>query len=186
MILNGDRHMVKEGMVVMIPRNTIHKYVNTGKEINLAVSMFSPPFDGKDIKVLQASLNYTKKKKTIYDKAMKKSVRELSKEKGKEKGEDKKWLGLWGKDEEDTESGEGEEGGPVSEEQKILVLTEEGREKIREARRKVNAEENAIIDKIILDEKLMVLQRLKRDGVISDEEFETKKAEIIEESGLND
>jgi cytochrome c-type biogenesis protein CcmH/NrfG len=65
-------------------------------------------------------------------------------------------------------------------------LTEEGRERIREARKKVNAEENAIIDKIILDEKLMVLQRLKLDGVISDEEFETKKAEIIEESGLKD
>ena len=91
-----------------------------------------------------------------------------------------------GEDEEDPESGEGEEGGPVSEEQKILVLTEEGREKIREARKKVNAEENAIIDKIILDEKLMVLQRLKLDGVISDEEFETKKAEIIEESGLKE
>ena len=182
LILNGDRHIVKEGMVVMIPRNTIHKYVNTGKVINLAVSMFSPPFDGKDIKVLEAPLNFRKKKKTIYDKAMKKSVKELS----KEKGEDKKWLGLWGKDEEDPGSGEGEEDGPSSEEQKILVLTEEGRERIREARKKVNAEENAIIDKIILDEKLMVLQRLKLDGVISDEEFETKKAEIIEESGLKD
>ena len=180
LILNGDRHMVKEGMVVMIPRKTIHKYVNTGKEINLAVSMFSPPFDGKDIKVLEAPLNYGRKRKTIYDKAMKKSVKELR----KENGEDKKWLGLWGKNEEGPESGEGEEGGPVSEEQKILVLTEEGREKIREAREKVKAEENAIIDKIILDEKLMVLQKLKLDGVISDEEFETMKAEIIEESGL--
>ena len=182
LILNGTRHMVKEGMVVMVPRNTIHKYVNTGKGINITVSMFSPPFDGKDIKVFRQSTDFKKKKKTIYDKAMKKSVRELKKEEGGEG----RWLGLWGKDKEDAESGEKEVDGVIPEEQKILVLTEEGREKIREARRKVNAEENAIIDKIILDEKLMVLQRLKLDGVISDEEFETKKAEIIEESESKD
>ena len=182
LILNGTRHTVKEGMVVMIPRKSIHKYVNTGKEINIAVSMFSPPFDGKDIKVFKSSAGTYMKEKTVYDKAMKKSVRELK----KEKGEDSKWFGLFGKDKEDAESGEGEEGGVITEERKILVLTEEGREKIREARRKVNAKENAIINKIVLDEKLMVLQGLKHDGVISDKEFEAKKAEIIEESGLSD
>jgi len=182
LILNGTRHMVKEGMVVMIPRSSIHKYVNTGKDISVAVSMFSPPFDGKDIKVLEKPISYKKKKKSVYDKAMKKSVKELRKEKDKER----KWLGLWGKDDEKAESGEEEEGGAITEERKILVLTEEGREKIREARKKVNAEENAIIDKIVLDEKLMVLQRLKLDGVISNKEFEAKKAEIIEESGLKD
>jgi len=178
-ILNGTRHIVKEGMVVMIPRKSIHKYANTGKETSITVSMFSPPFDGKDIKVLEKSINYTKKKKTMYDKAMKKSVGELK----KEKGEERKWFGLRKKSEEE-ESGEGEEGGVIPEEQKILVLTDEGREKIREARRKVNAEEKAIIDKIILDEKLMVLQRLKLEGLISEKEFEITKAEIIEESGL--
>jgi quercetin dioxygenase-like cupin family protein len=182
LILNGTRHMVKEGMVVMIPRTTIHKYVNTGKEITIAVSMFSPPFDGKDIKVFKQSASFNMKKKTVYDKAMKKSVRELR----KEKGEDSKWFGLFGKDKEDAESGEVEEGDVITEEQKILVLTEEGREKIREARRKVRAKEDAIIDKIVFDEKLMVLEGLKHDGVISDKEFETKKAEIIEESGLKD
>lgn len=181
-VLNGTRHIVKEGMVVMIPRTSIHKYVNTGKETNITVSVFSPPFDGKDIKVLEKSISFEKKEKTIYDKAMKKSVRELK----KEKGESGKLFGLWGKDEEQAGSGEEEEGGVITEEQKILVLTEEGRKKIREARRKVNAEEQAIIDKIVLDEKLMVLQNLKRDGVISDKEFEMKKAEIIKESGISD
>jgi DNA-binding MarR family transcriptional regulator len=87
-------------------------------------------------------------------------------------------------DKEEAGSDEDEEGGVIPEEQKILVLTDEGRKKIREARRKVNEEEKAIIDKIILDEKLMVLQRLKIDGLISEEEFEKTKAEIIEESGL--
>lgn len=180
-ILNGTRHIVKEGMMVMIPRQSGHKYVNTGKEISITISMFSPPFDGKDIEVLKTSINYKKKKKTMYDKAMKKSVKELR----KEKGEERKWFGLRGKDKEKAESGEDDEGGVIPEEQKILVLTDEGRKRIREARRKVNAEEKAIIDKIILDEKLMVLQRLKSDGLISNKEFEITKAEIIEESGLS-
>lgn len=110
---------------------------------------------------------------------MKKSEKELKKEEGKEK----KWFGLRKKDGDEAEPGEDVEGDYIPEEQKILVLTDEGREKIREARRKVTDEENAIIDKIVLDEKLMVLQRLKLDGLISDEEFEKTKAEIIEESG---
>jgi len=176
--LDGARHIVKEGMVVMVPRQTVHKYMNTGKETSITVSMFSPPFDGKDIKVFKNIIDYKKKKKTVYDKMMKKSVKELKKEEGKEK----KWFGLRKKDEE----AEPEEGDYIPEEQKILVLTNEGREKIREARRKVTDEENAIIDKIVLDEKLMVLQRLRLDGLISEEEFEKTKAEIIEESGLSD
>ncbi len=182
LVLNGTRHVVKEGMVVMIPRSSIHKYVNTGKETNITVSMFSPPFDGQDIKVLKKSINYKKEKKTVYEKEIKKSAKGLR----EENGEERKWFGLWEKDEEKAKTDEDEEGGVIPEEQKILVLTEEGREKIRDARKKVREEENAIIDKIILDEKLMVLQRLRLDGVISDKEFEIKKAEIIDESGLQD
>ena len=179
--LDGVRHVVKEGMLVMIPRKTVHKYINTGNETSTTISMFSPPFDGKDIKVFENDIGFTRKKKNVYDKMMKKSVKEFKKEEGKEK----KWFGLRKKDGDEAEPDEDEEGDYIPEEQKILVLTDEGREKIREARRKVTDEENAIIDKIVLDEKLMVLQRLKLDGLISDEEFEKTKAEIIEESGIS-
>ena len=179
--LDGVRHVVKEGMLVMIPRQTVHKYMNTGKETSITVSMFSPPFDGKDIMVLKNYIDFKKKKKTVYDKMIKKSEKELKKEEGKEK----KWFGLRKKDGDEDEPGEDEDGDYIPEEQKILVLTDEGRAKIREARRKVTDEENAIIDKIVLDEKLMVLQRLKLDGLISYEEFEKTKAEIIEESGMS-
>jgi len=177
--LEGVRHVVKEGMLVMIPRQTVHKYMNTGKETSITISMFSPPFDGKDIKVLKNYIDFKKKKKTVYDKMMKKSVKELKKEEDKEK----KWFGLRKKEGDEADPDKDEEADYIPEEQKILVLTDEGREKIREARRKVTDQENAIIDKIVLDEKLMVLQRLKLDGLISDEEFEKTKAEIIEESG---
>jgi quercetin dioxygenase-like cupin family protein len=180
--LDGVRHVVKEGMVVMLPRKTVHKYINTGSETSTTISMFSPPFDGKDIKVLKNDIDFTRKKKNVYDKMMKKSVKEFK----KEKGEERKWFGLKGKGKEDAEAEDSDVSGFIPEEQKILVLTDQGREKIREARRKVNVEEKAIIDKIVLDEKLMVLQRLKLDGLISDKEFEKTKAEIIEESGLSD
>jgi len=184
--LNGTRHNVNEGMMVVIPRLSVHKLINTGEETNITVSVFSPPFDSKDVKEFGVSAGIKKKKKKdIYDKAMDKSRKEMK----KEDGGDKKWLGLWGKDEEKIEPGkekEGQASNVIEEQQKILVLTEEGEQKIRDARKKVKKEEKAVIDRIVLDEKLKVLQRLKDEGLISQEEFETKKAEVIRESGLKD
>jgi len=183
--LNETRHSVKEGMMVVIPRLSVHRYVNTGEVTSIVVSIFSPPFDGKDVKEFRVSAGIKKKEKNIYDKAMKKSRKEMK----KEDGGDKKWLGLWGKDEEKVEPGkeeEGQSGDVIEEEQKILVLTEEGMQKVRAARQKVKKEEKAVIDRIVLDEKLKVLQKLKDEGLISQEEFEAKKAEVISESGLKD
>ena len=184
--LEGSRHSVKEGMMVVIPRMNGHKFINTGEETSIVVSIFSPPFKGNDIIELRESVGIEKKKKkNVYDKAMKKSRREMK----KDEGEGKKLFGLWGKDEEKIEPGkeeEGEAGDVIEEEQKILVLTEEGKDKIREARKKVKKEEKVIIDRIVLDEKLKVLQKLKNEGLISQEEFEAKKAEVISESGLKD
>ena len=183
--LNGSRHSVKEGMMVVIPRLSVHKFINTGEETSIVASIFSPPFDGNDITELKESVGIKKKKKNIYDKAIKKSRKEMK----KEDGEDKKLFGLWGKDEEKIEPGKEEEGEAsdvIEEEQKILVLPEEGKQKIRDARQKVKKEEKVIIDRIVLDEKLKVLQRLKDEGLISQEEFEAKKTEVISESGLKD
>jgi quercetin dioxygenase-like cupin family protein len=183
--LEGSRHSVKEGMMVVIPRMNGHKYVNTGEETSIVASIFSPPFKGNDIIELRESVGIKRKKKTIYDKAINKSKKEMK----KEEGGGKKLFGLWGKDEEKIEPAkeeEGEAGDVIEEEQKILVLTEEGKEKVREARKKVKKEEKAIIDRIVLDEKLGVLQRLRSEGLISQEEFEAKKAEVISESGLKD
>ena len=186
LVLEGSRHSVKEGMMVVIPRMNGHKFINTGEETSIVASIFSPPFKGNDIIELRESVGIEKKKKkNVYDKAMKKSRREMK----KDEGEGKKLFGLWGKDEEKIEPGkeeEGQAGDVIEEEQKILVLTEEGKDKIREARKKVKKEEKVIIDRIVLDEKLKVLQKLKDEGLISQEEFEAKKAEVISESGLKD
>ncbi len=183
--LNSTRHSVKEGMMVVIPRLSVHRYINTGEVTSIVVSILSPPFEGKDVKEFKESTSIKKKNKNIYDKAMKKSMKEMNKEDGR----GKKWLGLWGKDEEKVEPGkekEGQSGDVIEEEQKILVLTEEGEQKIRDARKEVKKEEKVVIDRIVLDEKLKVLQRLKDEGLISQEEFEAKKAEVISESGLKD
>ena len=175
--LDGTRHRVEEGMMVVIPRLIVHKFINIGEVTSIAVSIFSPLFEGNDIIEFEESIGI-KKKKTVYDKAMK-----------KDEGRDKKLFGLWGKDEEEIESGkeeEGKAGDVIEEEQKILVLTEEGKQKIREARKKVKKEEKAVIDRIVLDEKLKALQKLKDEGLISQEEFEAKRTEVINESGLKD
>ena len=182
--LNDTRHYVKEGMMVVIPRLSVHKFTNTGEVTNITVSIFSPPFDGDDIKEHIVSTSTKRKEKNIYDKAIKKSRKEMK----KEDGGDRKWFGLLGKDEEKVESGkeDGQASDVIEEEQKILVLTEEGEQKIRDARQKVKKEEKAVIDRIVLDEKLKVLQKLRNDGLISQDEFEGKKAEVISESGLKD
>ena len=176
--LDGTRHSVEEGMMVVIPRLIVHKFINIGEVTSIAVSIFSPLFEGNDIIEFEESIGIKKKKKTVYDKAMK-----------KDEGRDKKLFGLWGKDEEEIEPGKeevGEAGDVIEEEQKILVLTEEGKQKIREARKKVKKEEKAVIDRIVLDEKLKALQKLKDEGLISQEEFEAKRTEVINESGLKD
>ena len=182
--LDGTRHSVEEGMMVVIPRLIVHKFINIGEVTSIAVSIFSPLFEGNDIIEFEESIGI-KKKKTVYDKAMKKSKKEMKKDEGR----DKKLFGLWGKDEEEIEPSKEEEweaGDVIEEEQKILVLTEEGKQKIREARKKVKKEEKAVIDRIVLDEKLKVLQKLKDEGLISQEEFEAKRTEVINESGLKD
>ncbi|MGR3303605.1 MAG: cupin domain-containing protein [Candidatus Scalindua sp.] len=183
--LDGTRHSVKEGMLVVIPRLIVHRFINTGEVTNITVSIFSPLFEGNDVIEFRESVGIKKKKKTIYDKAMAKSRKEMK----KEAGGDRKWFGLLGKDEERVEPGQEKDGQAsdvIEEEQKILVLTEEGKQKIRDARKKIKKEEKVIIDRIVLEEKLKVLQRLKEEGLISQEEFEAKKAEVISESGLKD
>jgi quercetin dioxygenase-like cupin family protein len=180
--LDGTRYGIRDGMLLVIPRMTVHKFVNTGNESNIAISVFSPTFDGEDIELIKESHQIKKKKRTIYDKGMK----EREKEKAAEEGKKKKWLGLWKDDEKKVESDKGREVkvGEAIEEQKMLVLTEEGKQKIKEVQQKISEEERRLIKTMVLNEKLKVLQRLKKDGLINQEEFDAKRHEIMSESGL--
>jgi hypothetical protein len=150
--------------------------------MNIAISIFSPPFDGEDIELIKVTRRIKRKKKTIYDKAMK----EQKKGKEDEDGEKKKWFSFWKGDEEKVELGKGREvkASDAIEEQKILVLTDEGKQRIKEMQLKISEEERRLIEKVILNEKLKVLQKLKDDGLIDQEEFDAKRSEIIGESKL--
>lgn len=178
--LQGTRYNIREGMVFVIPRKSVHKFVNTGNELNVSISFFSPPFDGEDIELLEVSRRIKKKKKTIYDKGIKEREKEIA----KEKGEKKSWLSFWKDSEKKTESGseDAEQASEIIEEQKILIMTEEEKQKIREVQRKINEEERNMIERMVLNEKLKVLQGLVNEGLLSQEEYDAKRAEIISES----
>ena len=179
--VNGTRHNVKEGMMLVIPRKAGHRFINTGDGTNVTIAIFSPPFDGEDIKLPDPVSKSTKKKKTIFDKALKEAEKEKRKEAG---GEDsKKWYTFWREEERKIGLDE-EEGGPtedVVDKQNILVMSEEGKQKIKEVQQKISEEERKLMDRMVLNEKLKVLQRLKNEGLLTQEEYDAKRTEIISE-----
>lgn len=52
-ILDGTRDVAKPGSVMIVPRKSYHKFINTGGETYIALSLFSPPFTGKGTKYLK-------------------------------------------------------------------------------------------------------------------------------------
>ncbi len=48
-ILNGTRYFVKPGSILQVPSRTKYKFINTGKGLFVSLSVFTPPFGGKDI-----------------------------------------------------------------------------------------------------------------------------------------
>jgi len=51
--LDDTRYVVKPGSILQVPLKTVHKFLNTGDETFVAVSIFSPPFDGRDEKKIK-------------------------------------------------------------------------------------------------------------------------------------
>lgn len=51
--LDDTRYVVKPGSMLQVPLKTVFKFLNTGNETFVAVSIFSPPFDGKDVKKIK-------------------------------------------------------------------------------------------------------------------------------------
>ncbi len=51
--LDDTRYVVKPGSMLQVPLKTVFKFLNTGNETFVAVSVFSPPFDGNDIKKIK-------------------------------------------------------------------------------------------------------------------------------------
>ncbi|HHT9124716.1 MAG TPA: cupin domain-containing protein [Candidatus Brocadiia bacterium] len=52
-ILDGTRDVAKPGSIMIVPRKSQHKFINTGGETYVALSLFSPPFTGRGTKYIK-------------------------------------------------------------------------------------------------------------------------------------
>ncbi|MBI2557573.1 MAG: cupin domain-containing protein, partial [Planctomycetes bacterium] len=185
--LDGTRYMVKPGSILQIPTKTVHEFLNTGGEPFVAVSIFSPPFDGRDEKRIKEKRKEDRVKREEKRLAMKKPEK-ITEEKGASVTK---------------ESGEGKEKKPVAKSEKVAekkvkepvhygLNTEDEHEKTSVTARKsspseekkkskktsVPAEEPAI-NIYDLHEKLTKILELKEEGTISAAEYEEKKDALI-------
>src|SRR3989338_4657038 len=46
--LDGTRYIVKPGSILQVPSKTVHKLLNTGNEVFVAVSVITPQYDGRE------------------------------------------------------------------------------------------------------------------------------------------
>lgn len=78
--LMGQRYLIKSGSILQIPSRTVHKFINTGGEPFMAVSIFSPPFDGRDEK-------FIKEKRVVARGGKRKKARDKKSEKPSEQNQ---------------------------------------------------------------------------------------------------
>ncbi len=185
--LDGTRYMVKPGSILQVPAKTVHKFLNTGGEPFVAVSIISPPFDGRDEKRIKEKGKADRIKKEEKRLAMKKPEK-VTKEK-------------------DTSvtkaSGEGKEINSVAKSEEVAenkvkasvpdeLNTEEEKEKTsvpvrksspsegkKKSKKTATPAEEPTMNISDLHEKLTKLLDLKEEGTISATEYEKKKDALI-------
>ena len=174
--LDGTRYLIKSGSILQIPSKTVHKFLNTGGEPFMAVSIFSPPFDGRDEKSIKqkkkpdrgvknekrlamkksekaTEINQASSEKELTDEELKTSVA-----KSQAVGEQKLNKSV----QEEWNSNTGKKPLPSKKKSKGVITDEEPA---------INIED--------LHEKLTKLSELKEEGVISAEEYEGKKDALV-------
>ncbi|MCF6155596.1 MAG: cupin domain-containing protein [Candidatus Brocadia sp.] len=183
--LNGTRYLIKPGSILQVPGKTVHKFLNTGSEQFMAVSIISPPFDGRDEKII--------KEKKKAGRHIKEEKRLATKK--PEKTEEKRVVSDTNK-EDDAE----EIGTPMVKSDKVAVkklnrpVPEEwdyDAEKPSLSSRKISPQEGKKKQENIADvtepatnledvhEKLAKLVELREEGTISAEEYEEKKDALV-------
>lgn len=185
--LSGSRYLVKPGSILQIPSKTAHKFLNTGDETFVAVSIFSPPFDGRDEKKI--------KERRKIDRGTKGEKKIARKKIEPEKATEEDKVSKVTNDPVDDEStpsqtsskkiAERQVDQPVHEEWDTHSAeqspppepSQEGKKKPKEAT--FAASEDSVPDIKDMHEKLAKLFRLKEEGVLSEEEYEEKKDAII-------
>jgi quercetin dioxygenase-like cupin family protein len=192
--LDGTRYMVKPGSILQVPAKTVHKFLNTGGEPFVAVSIFSPPFDGRDEKRIKEKRKADRIKKEEKRLAMKKpekftEEKDVSVTKEYRYEEEKKPVV---KPEKVTEK-------HVNESLKEESNTEEENEKIsipdkkstsskgkKKSKKTVTPAEEPTMDISDLHEKLTKLLELKEEGTISAVEYEEKQDALMRGEGIGE
>lgn len=189
--LDGTRYLVKPGSILQVPGKTVHKFLNTGGEPFMAVSIISPPFDGRDEKTI--------KEKKKAGRGVKGEKRLAAKK--PEKIPERKQAGA-GEELSDEEIGESAvESERVADKKIDAPVRNEGKsdaEKSSLPQKKISSGagrkrskvalsgEEPIIDIEEMHRKLARLLELKEEGTISDEEYEEKKDALVEGRDIGD
>ncbi|HHT9111310.1 MAG TPA: SHOCT domain-containing protein, partial [Candidatus Brocadiaceae bacterium] len=185
--LDGTRYMIKPGSMLQIPSKTVHMILNTGGEKFVAVSIFSPPFDGRDEKMIREKKKPrdTKEEKRLATKKPEKTIK------------DAQTSAKTKPPEENPQSSEDKTGKVEERPSDVSDLDEQGGEKgtkiektavspkkyaARDGKKKpmgTPSAEEPIMNISELHEKLTKLMALKEEGSLSEEEYEAKKDDLM-------
>ncbi|MDE1890594.1 MAG: SHOCT domain-containing protein [Planctomycetota bacterium] len=182
--LDSTRYMIKPGSILQIPSRTVHKFLNTGGERFIAVSIFSPPFDGKDEKKIKEKKKKdrgTGEEKRIATKKPEKIKKDAESSTPKEEPTEKEIQTAAAKSKKLAEKKLNkpiqEEWNTNTEEPSVPSKKVTAEDK-KESNESTPAEEPTINIKD-LHEKLTKLTELKEEGTISAAEYEEKKDALV-------
>jgi len=182
-ILDGTRYMVKAGSILQVPSKTVHKFLNTGDETFMALSIFSPPFDGRDKKILEEEKKVDRGARREKRLAGKKPKKNKDKEKenvvsDKEKQASNEAIIATP---ETLETSEEENASKINHER--ITDTIEEQEPLHTRKQKASKKEikpeKPPANIMELHEKLTKLLQLKESGTISASEYEKLKDKLI-------
>ncbi len=185
--LDDTRYLVKPGSILQIPSKTVHKFLNTGAEPFVAVSIFSPPFDGRDEKIIKEkkkaprdvkeekrlAAKKTEKPEKITEKNQAAEVKELTDEEVQTTVN------------KSTKVAEKSSGQPVHEELDSDTVKSSSSPKTvsppagKKKKKGVTPHEASAVNVEDLHEKLTKLVELKEEGAISAEDYEEKKDALV-------
>lgn len=182
--LDGTRYMIKPGSILQIPGKTVHKFVNTGGEPFMAVSIFSPPFDGRDEKSVREKKKKARGGKEEKRLAMKKPEKNSEQNQvstGKEVAEDEIQNTAENpqKDAEHTSEALPPEELISTAEEPPELSSQHAQTEKKKRPRETTTPEMPSVDIKDLHEKLTQLLALKEEGTISADEYEEKKDALM-------
>ena len=192
--LDGTRYMVKPGSILQVPAKTVHKFFNTGGEPFVAVSIISPPFDGRDEKRIKEKRKADRIKKEEKRLAMNKpgkftEEKDVSVTKEYRYEEEKKPVVKQEKitKKHANESLDEELNTAEENENTSIPARKSSPSKTKKKSKKTSVPaEEPIINISDLHEKLTKLLELKEEGTISAVEYEEKKDALMRGEGIGE